>query len=184
MKWNTALFHLRLCRRLLCFKIHNKNLESIWTIYWLETEFWQVGNQNGSNIPNITANNSATIADSRRSSNALSRFEHRRHTSVAMNRNYSETSMISIPADKNNKAIILDVGGKKHNIRGNPNKYSPIQLLTIFQWTTSTSIPIRVLGSLSRLKSWKKFSTSAMTSVPGSRPSIFSTGKLLQCWQK
>ena len=46
------------------------------------------------------------------------RFEHRRHTSVAMNRNYSETSMISIPADKNNKAIILDVGGKKHKIRG------------------------------------------------------------------
>ena len=35
-----------------------------------------------------------------------------------MNRNYSETSMISIPADKNNKAIILDVGGKKHKIRG------------------------------------------------------------------
>ena len=33
-------------------------------------------------------------------------------------RNYSETSMISIPADKNNKAIILDVGGKKHKIRG------------------------------------------------------------------
>ena len=26
--------------------------------------------------------------------------------------------MISIPADKNNKAIILDVGGKKHKIRG------------------------------------------------------------------
>ena len=46
------------------------------------------------------------------------RFEHRRHTSVAMNRNYSETSMMSIPADKNNKAIILDVGGKKHKIRG------------------------------------------------------------------
>ena len=35
-----------------------------------------------------------------------------------MSRNYSETSMISIPADKNNKAIILDVGGKKHKIRG------------------------------------------------------------------
>jgi len=55
--------------------------------------------------------------DSRRSSTAITRFEHRRHTSVAMNRNYSETSMISIPADKNNKAIILDVGGKKHKIR-------------------------------------------------------------------
>ena len=54
----------------------------------------------------------------RRGSTALIRFEHRRHTSVAMNRNYSETSMISIPADKNNKAIILDVGGKKHKIRG------------------------------------------------------------------
>ena len=47
----------------------------------------------------------------------VSRFEHRRHTSVAMNRNYSETCQISIPADKNNKAIILDVGGKKHKIR-------------------------------------------------------------------
>ena len=54
----------------------------------------------------------------RRGATALIRFEHRRHTSVAMNRNYSETSMISIPADKNNKAIILDVGGKKHKIRG------------------------------------------------------------------
>ena len=31
---------------------------------------------------------------------AWSRFEHRRNTSVAMNRNYSETSQISIPADK------------------------------------------------------------------------------------
>ena len=51
------------------------------------------------------------------------RFEHRRHTSVAMNRNYSETSMISIPADKNNKAIILDVGGKKHKIRGQAKFY-------------------------------------------------------------
>lgn len=40
---------------------------------------------------------------------------------MAMNRNYSETSMISIPADKNNKAIILDVGGKKHKIRGGAN---------------------------------------------------------------
>ena len=37
---------------------------------------------------------------------------------MVMFRNYSETSMISIPADKNNKAIILDVGGKKHKIRG------------------------------------------------------------------
>ena len=37
-------------------------------------------------------------------------------------RNYSETSMISIPADKNNKAIILDVGGKKHKIRGEMDK--------------------------------------------------------------
>ena len=53
--------------------------------------------------------------------NPCARFEHRRHTSVAMNRNYSETSMISIPADKNNKAIILDVGGKKHKIRGGCN---------------------------------------------------------------
>ena len=40
-----------------------------------------------------------------------------------MNRNYSETSMISIPADKNNKAIILDVGGKKHKIRGQAKFY-------------------------------------------------------------
>ena len=65
-----------------------------------------------------------------RGSTALIRFEHRRHTSVAMNRNYSETSMISIPADKNNKAIILDVGGKKHKIRGNL-----INLPSIMYWT-------------------------------------------------
>ena len=48
-----------------------------------------------------------------------------------MNRNYSETSMISIPADKNNKAIILDVGGKKHKIRGKliePTTRSRLQL--------------------------------------------------------
>ena len=39
--------------------------------------------------------------------------------------------MISIPADKNNKAIILDVGGKKHKIRGEliePTTRSRLQL--------------------------------------------------------
>lgn len=92
-----------------------------------------------SNHP-IVAANSTTGDDVRRGSAALIRsassdcrsrlqrlnyyrFEHRRHTSVAMNRNYSETSMISIPADKNNKAIILDVGGKKHKIRGGANAF-------------------------------------------------------------
>ena len=69
--------------------------------------------------------------------NTFQRFEHRRHTSVAMNRNYSETSMISIAADKNNKAIILDVGGKKHKIRGLLKQYCFIgflKLLLNFSW--------------------------------------------------
>ncbi|XP_023328465.1 potassium voltage-gated channel subfamily B member 2 isoform X2 [Eurytemora carolleeae] len=70
-------------------------------------------------IPNKLPLKNSKMNELRRldSSTFSARFEHRRHTSVAMNRNYSETSQICIPADKNNKAIILDVGGKKHKIR-------------------------------------------------------------------
>ena len=56
------------------------------------------------------------------------RFENRRHTSIAMNRNYSETHQMSIPADKNNKPIILDVGGKKHKIRSEYLYFNPCML--------------------------------------------------------
>jgi len=77
--------------------------------------FNQQHNNNQQLVPNSTQD---LLTDmSMESATFSTRFEHRRHTSVAMNRNYSETCQISIPADKNNKAIILDVGGKKHKIR-------------------------------------------------------------------
>ena len=71
-----------------------------------------------------------------------------------MNRNYSETSMISIPADKNNKAIILDVGGKKHKIRGeiieNIIKYKQ-DISYISNTIYLTLLPLSYLFNLSEL---------------------------------
>ena len=97
-----------------------------------------------------------------------------------MNRNYSETSMISIPADKNNKAIILDVGGKKHKIRGTLAICICYITHLHSQLIISTFIRTPALENLSRPRNWMKFLTCVTTSALGSLQNTFLIGE--QFW--
>ena len=125
-----------------------------------------------SNHPLVAAN-STTGDDVRRGSAALIRFEHRRHTSVAMNRNYSETSMISIPADKNNKAIILDVGGKKHKIRGEVDFLVARAMFIHFSVDNFNIYPNTRLGKLVKAKKLDEILDLCDDFCPGEPPEYF-----------